>query len=383
MQKCDLKPPKDIQKNVAIFAAEASADIIASRLIEGLKSQFPESTIWGVYGPEVEKRFDLSSFIPIEEFQVMGLVDVMKRIVPIAYNFYQLKKKIKKEQPQLIAFIDQPAFGMRLAKELRAKGYQGTIVQVVAPTVWAYHPERADLMARSFNKLYCLFDFEVPFFEKSGLATLSIGHPILSTLLEKKSNMQKEPILALFPGSRPAEIARNLDLQLEAANEFIKHHPEYTVAVVKSRAMSDQDALRVRALPHCQLIEFEYRYDLMKRASLAIAKSGTVTLELALFEVPTVVVYVLSYVNYLFAKYLLKLKMPFYSIANILLGKELQPELIYPKPSPKDVAKTLQDIDASREAFATGAKEIETIIRKHPDPSSELVRDICELIQKA
>lgn len=309
--------------SLCIVAGERSADLYGARIVKQLKG----IAVWGVGGSALLEAGQ-EQILTLESFQVMGFSDVIKKLPSLIKSFSLIQNAILTKNPRVVCIIDQPSFGLRLAKSLRKKGYTGKIVQFVAPTVWAYNPKRADLMAKSFDLLLTLFPFEPAYFAHTNLKTVFVGHPILEIMAEptiEELDLQG-PVLSIFPGSRPDEIRRNLPKQLEAARMLKKKIPELTIAIAAAANTSfPKDVL---------IVPFELRYELMQKSTLAIAKCGTVTLELALQGVPTVVTYELSLLNRLIAKHILHLDaLPYYSIANILSKKELFPELIKPPVS--------------------------------------------------
>ncbi len=328
-------------RNIFIFAGETSGDLYSAMLLMELKQKLPDVHFWGVGGPSSKDLIE--RVLPMEKFQVMGLSDVLKALPRLVTSFYTLKKQILSKNPEMCIFIDQPSFSIKLAKKLREAGYKGKIVQYVAPTVWAWKKERADEMAKYFDLLLTLFDFEPKYFAHTKLKTVFVGHPIVELIANDNSQSlvfdSERPVLALFPGSRPAEIRRNLPKQLEAAILYRKKHPTVQIAVSGSQLPEDLAPQGVALVP------FNARYELMKKCHLAIAKSGTVTLELALHEVPTVVTYELSRLNYLMARFVMKVdKMPYFSIVNILAGKEVFIERIKGTFTAKDIAESLENI---------------------------------------
>lgn len=369
------------QENIFICAGETSADLYSAMLLVELQKALPAVHFWGVAGPS--SRGLIECVIPMEKFQVMGLTDVLKALPRLVRNFYALSGMILERKPKMVLIIDQPSFGLKLAKQLRKKGYTGKIVQFVAPTVWAWKKERADEMAKYFDLLLTLFDFEPAYFAHTTLKAVFVGHPI-SELIAKDSSHSlfldpDRPVLSIFPGSRPAEIKRNLAKQLEAAKLFCKKFPATQIAV----SVASQEDILPDMLSGMLVVPFNARYELMKKSHLALAKSGTVTLELALHQVPTVVTYELSYINYLMAKYIMKVdKMPFFSIVNILCGKEVFAERIHPPVTSEDIETALETWQNNPQAYAECVQEC-LELKKHVvgslSPIKTSVKEICEL----
>jgi len=358
-------------KNIFIFAGETSADLYSAMLLVELEKRLPTHHFWGVAGPS--SRYAIEAFLPMETFQVMGISDVIKAFPRLFRAFCKLKKEILKRMPEMVIIIDQPSFGMKLAKALRKKGYKGKIVQFVAPTVWAWKPERADDMAKYFDLLLTLFDFEPAYFAHTKLKTVFVGHPIYE-LLENDHGQSlsldpERPVLAIFPGSRPQEVKRNLKKQLEAAKIYTEKHPATQICVCTTENLP-QNIIKV---------PFNARYELMKKAHLAIAKSGTVTLELALHAVPTVVTYELSKLNRFMARHVMKLdKMAHFSIVNILAKKELFIEKIRPPVAPQDIAAALEQLDHA--ACKQGCLELKNHVVGEVSAIKRAAKEICEIL---
>ncbi|MDB6081052.1 MAG: lipid-A-disaccharide synthase [Chlamydiia bacterium] len=359
--------------SIFIFAGEKSGDLCGAKLMQELKQKLPHVHFFGVGGKEMQKA-GIESLYPIERFQVMGFSDVLKALPQLIISMLSLKKSILDRKPLLCLFIDQPDFSIRLAKKLKKGGYQGKIVQFVAPSVWAWKRSRAEKMAQYFDLLITLFSFEPQYFAHTTLKTIWAGHPIVESI--NQESLQREPLIALYPGSRPAEVRRNLPKQLEAAALFCQKIAEKGVQFEIAISGASQDLRsqidtiiadlqkqgRIATSQKITLIPFEERYQVMKRSSLALAKCGTVNLELALHEVPTIVTYELSFLNRFLATYVLNIDLPFYSIVNILKKKEIFPELIKEKTTPQSIADSLVSFYSNPELLKSCKKECKELL---------------------
>jgi lipid-A-disaccharide synthase len=369
------------QKNIFIFTGETSADLYAGMLLVELKGLLPTMRFWGVAGPSSRGLVD-ECILPMEKFQVMGISDVLKALPSLTYYFYKIAHAILKQQPEMVIIIDQPSFGIKLARHLRKKGYTGKIVQFVAPTVWAWKKERAQEMAKYFDLLLTLFDFEPAYFADTTLKAVFVGHPIVELIANDNSHSLSvdpdRPILAIFPGSRPAEIKRNLVKQLEAAQMYCKKYPATQIAI--SAAKNDVGDVP----PGVIVVPFNARYELMDKCRFAIAKSGTVTLELALHQVPTVVTYELTLLNFLMAKYIMKVdRMPYFSIVNILSKKEVFPECIHPPVTSEDIFQSLETLQTNPEKYEqcrSDCFDLKSHVMGSQLPIQTCAREICELL---
>jgi lipid-A-disaccharide synthase len=314
-----------------VFAGEKSADMHGSSVLAALKAERPELQIVGVGGPNM-RAVGMECLLRMEQFQVMGFIDVFLSLPSLLRHFYAIVRIIIRLQPKVILTIDYPGFNLRLAKALRKKGYTGKIVHCICPSVWAWGHERIAMMAKTLDLLLCILPFEPPLFSHTALSAIYVGHPLVEKLrsyhYKSLSLRTDKPILALFPGSRKKEIERNLPLQLEACRglqgdfhiALSISDPGYTSLIT---SIAEQ-----KGIGHMDFISSEYTYELMRSAHFSIAKSGTVTLELALHETPTIVTYAVTPIDAFIAHDLLRIRLPFYALPNIIAQKEVFPEYI-------------------------------------------------------
>lgn len=361
-----------------IFAGEKSGDLHGYHLIRHLS----EYDITTVAGPQM-RSLNTRVLLPMEEFEVMGFSDVICSFGKIVRQFRQIRSEILTSKPDAVVFIDYPGFNLRMAKSLRKHGYKGKLVQYVAPTFWAWGKSRARGMINTLDLLLTIYPFENKTFENTPLKTTYVGNPVQESIRHHRYHEQWAEILgihdtsrliALFPGSRRSEVHRNLPLQLEAAALFKKENPEACFAI--SCAHPDimpmmHDILETSPFHLNKDLYFvpkRYSYELMRDCRSAIAKSGTVTLELALHKRPTVVMYEISALNYYIAKFLLRLKLPYFCMANILAGKEVFPELIKGGCTAQKLYENLSQLDRegeTRETCLEACREIDALLQNH------------------
>lgn len=357
--------------NLFILAGEHSGDVYGGRLLEALKTIDPTVTAYGVGGPLMrDQGFDC--IMRMEDFQVMGFAEIVRKFPKIWKQFYALRDLILERKPDVTILIDYPGFNLRLAKALRKKGYKGKIVHYVCPTVWAWGKGRIKTLVNTLDLLLTIFPFEPSIFAKTPLQTQFVGHPLVEALNTHKYDTEwkqkvglKCPtsnVLALFPGSRAGEVTRLLKRQFEAAIKLRTDDPSLQIAV--SCADERVEALIRSIAAECNLnvgsdvvlVPRQYSYDLMKDCRSAIAKSGTVNLEIALHEKPCVVVYEISVINYLIMWYIIRLNLEHYSIVNILSNKRIYPELV------TETFSSQQLYDALAPLHREGAERTECLI---------------------
>lgn len=364
---CHTKNPI---RSVAIIAGELSGDEIGAKIAQSLKKKRPQLKIVGVCGPKMVEA-GVESWFSIVKLQVMGFSDVLKKLPSIWKASFSIIRHIRAEKPDMIIFIDQPSFSSHLARRIRSDAIAAEftppfILQVVAPSVWAYKPERVQRVKNNFDAIFPLYRFETPYFCKH-LKTIWIGHPFLENFIDEpqeiiaKKKEEAFPLVAIYPGSRPKEIERNLPLQIdifttlnekwEAKRGENPASPRLRGAIQLAGALDKKQIERVKelVLARCstfkdqiEFVAYPERHELMKKASCAIAKSGTVTLELALFQTPLIVCYELSGLTYFWAKYVFGVNPnQHFALPNILTKMPIVPEYIGVKPPKDEIANKL------------------------------------------
>lgn len=351
-----------------IFAGEKSADLHGEKLLQALYAQNPNLKIVGVGGPKM-RAVGMECILPMEEFQVMGFIDVFLALPKLMKHFYFVANQILTLKPKAVITIDYPGFNLRLARHLRKKGFQGKLVHFICPSVWAWGKKRIPLMGQNLDLLLSILPFEKELFAGMPLQVAFVGHPLverLRTYHYKDLALPKgKKVIALFPGSRTKEIGRNLKLQLDVCRELMSKYSDVHVALsVSDEKFRPQmlELLREKGWKEdaITLIPANYSYELMKAAHLAIAKSGTVTLELALHRIPTVVVYGVSFLDKIIAYDILRIRLTFYCLVNIIAKKEVFPELIGPHftfESLKEKAEALME-GQNRQKMQTACDEV-------------------------
>lgn len=313
------------QIDLFVLAAEPSGDLHGAHLLSALRER-RSLRIAGVAGPRM-RALGIEEIAPMEELQVMGFIDVLGALPRLFRLFRHIRTAILEANPRAVVCIDYPGFHLRLERSLRRHGYRGKLIHYICPTVWAWGKRRIPLMAKQLDLLLTFFPFEQASFTSTSLSVRYVGHPLVQKVAAVRSLAKRAPLLALFPGSRDIEIERNFPLQIAAALRLQAAHPSIKVAV--SVAHSRLRA-KLKALSPFPLIEPEETYSLMQSATLALATSGTVTLELALFQTPTVVHYAIKPLDVFLARAIFRINLPYYCIVNILMNERVFPELFGP-----------------------------------------------------
>lgn len=385
-------------------AGEISGDMHGGSLIRALKALQPDFECAGVGGDEMSAE-GLQSLLPFKDFAVMGFSDVILAYPLLRRHFYALARQILEENPLAVVLIDYPGFNLRLARFLRRNGYRGKLIQYVAPSVWAWKKGRIQAMSESLDLLLTIFPFEPPHFANTPLKAVYVGNPLIEEMKSRVRSQEpfaksskdwrdrlnlplEKPLIALFPGSRPAEVKRHLPLFIEAAKIFSKGHPGYGIAISighRDLLFAISKILEEAGLKEevdYWLIPGEERYLLMQEAEVALAKSGTVALELALQGCPTAIAYNLPLLNFILAKWVFQIRLPHYALPNILLNEAIFPEFYRPWLKPSPLAEALKLQLTNRKLIAEKSVRLEEILTKK-NASREAAREILSLVSFA
>lgn len=346
-----------------ILAGEASGDRIAADLIARLKQRVKLAFI-GVGGHEMEAQ-GLKSLFPMSDLAVMGLTDVLLRLPLLLWRLRQAARAIRAANPDIVVLVDSQDFSRLLAQRLKRMGYKGKILLYVAPSVWVRSPQRAPKIKPLFEEVLAVLPFEPAVMQKlGGPPTSYVGHPALIERHQRKA-IERGP-LVLLPGSRSGELRRHLPL-LRAAAEQLATHPAISEMVIPTLPSLKARLEREVAdwpVPVRVLADRAGRAGVYADAVMALAVSGTVTLELALAQLPMVVMYVMDGPQ---ARVYRQIGSPAISLPNIVLGRAAVPELVMATPDQASInahAQALLDDKAAREAQIAAFGELAELMEK-------------------
>lgn len=313
-----------------LIAGEASGDLHASNLMKELV-KLDNSFDFRFFGGD--KMLDVGGTLVkhFKEMAFMGLVDVIANLKTIAGNLKFCKQDIRSWKPDVIILIDYAGFNLRIAEYAKSLGIK--VYYYISPKVWVWKKSRIEKLKKFTDKLYVIFPFEVDFFKSHQMEVEYFGNPLMDSYKEfidnykqgdnflEQNNISDKPVVALLSGSRRDEIKRCLPDMVEASAAF----PDYNFVVAAAPSIPDElynEILKnssVRFLKNCT-------YDILKNSVAGVITSGTATLETAIFNIPQVVVYKTSPVNYHLGKLFIKIR--FFSLVNLISGKEVVKELL-------------------------------------------------------
>ena len=350
---------------IMISAGEASGDVHAAALTKEILKIDPTAQVYGMGGDGLraaggEVLFD------IKDHGVMGLVEIILKLP----SFFRLRsdfaKVMDQRRPDCLVTIDYPGFNMRLAKVARDKGIP--VIAFIAPSAWAWRKGRAKKVAKLVNKVAAIFPFEYEVYKEAGADTEFMGHPLVDIVKPnlspaeaavKAGKHEGRPLVLLLPGSRLQEIQRLLPAMLEAAKLVLKANPEVEFTMPRAgtipREMLEEEIKRAGV--HVNIVEGD-NYDVMSVADVALAASGTVTLEAALCRLPSVIVYKTAPLTAFIVRRLLNIAD--IGLPNIVAGRHILPELLQEDATPENMAIAVLGL-LEPEAHAQALKDLDEV----------------------
>jgi lipid-A-disaccharide synthase len=338
---------------LCLIAGEASGDQLGGKLMAALKLARPSVHFIGIGGERMTGQ-GMQSLFPMSDLSLMGFAEILPHLPKLLTRINQTVAMILREQPDAVITIDSPGFCYRVAKKLREHKVAMPLIHYVAPTVWAYKPERAAKTAALFDKLLVLLPFEPPYFEKEGLETVFVGHPILEdpiapktagTALLKEFHIPHDAdIISVFAGSRNTELKQLLPVFKETLETLHHRFPRLhvlmpTVPHLYERVKQETALWQV---PVSVLLGSEARGAALAASKVALVKSGTISLEVARMGVPMIVAYKVGRITHQIVKRLIRVR--YASIVNLLLDKEVIPEFIQKKCRASLLASALTEL---------------------------------------
>jgi lipid-A-disaccharide synthase len=313
-----------------LVAGEASGDARGAELIRALRERDSSLAFFGAGGREMRALLG-NHFADWADEAVVGLWDVLKKYGYFKRQFDRMLDELTAVQPDALVLIDYPGFNLRLAREAHCRLPRLKIIDYISPQVWAWNRGRIPKMARYLDLMLCIFPFEKPLYEQSGLHTVFVGHPILDSLAAKKTGVTRDPhLVGLFPGSREKEVRRIFPVMAEAAIRMKSVHPELRFeASAASHQLADRMLATLEQLGQSEdfcAVTVRASHELMQRAIAGMVCSGTATLEAAFFGLPLCVVYKVAWLTWIVGKQLVRV--PFLGMPNVLAGREIARELL-------------------------------------------------------
>ena len=356
-------------KKIFILTGEASGDKLASEVIRELKKDYPEIEYLSVGGENL-KTLGIKSIYDLKEVTYIGFTNVIRNIFKINKKINETVKAIKDFEPDILFTVDSPDFTLRVAERFKKINSKVKTIHYVAPQVWVWREGRVKKIKKFIDHILLLFNFEKPFFDKESMSNEFVGHPLLNESSETKIDINQifeknKALISVFPGSRISEIKILMPILLDFIKLMNKDYQDFIYIFHSTKQQYDliQSYIKSQDINNCEIIsDDKIKSHTLKKSVFAVAKSGTVSLEICKSKVPSVIIYKMNFLNYIIVRSLVKVK--FANIINIAAGKEVIPELLQTKCNAKNLFRIVSSFLDDPNKIKNQIEETQSIINR-------------------
>ena len=329
-------------KKIFILTGEPSGDKLASTAISKLQKDFKDIEYLSVGGTNL-KKIGIKSIFDLEEITYLGFTSVLLNIFKIKKKIDQTVNEIIKFNPDILFSVDSPDFTLRVAEKVKQKNNNIRTIHYVAPQVWIWRKNRVKKIKKFIDHVLLLFNFEKKYFDEENIKNTFVGHPLIEKIETNKTDInnlipKNKKIVSIFPGSRKLEINTLLPILLDFIKmmnnknldyNFVFHttdeNKEYIIDRIKDKNFDNVDVISNEII----------KQEILSNSVFAVCKSGTVSLQVCNSNVPSIIIYKLSFINFMIFKLLVNVK--FANIINIINNKEIIPELLQDECNAKEI----------------------------------------------
>ncbi len=332
-----------INKRILLIAGEASGDLLGATLAKELLNLHPDLHLLGM-GGEKMRQAGVNIVIDNRSMDIIGWWEVLKKFSTIRSAMQAVKNIFKKNPPDLLILIDYPGFNLRIAKIAKRSSIK--VLYYVSPQIWAWRYRRIDTIRKNIDHMAVLFAFEAKIYQKENVPVTFVGHPLTALIrVDQNKNLvyqqyqlnPEHPIIAIFPGSRLQEIHRLLPLMIATIQLIREKIPQAQFVLPLASTLNLND-LPANLMAGITIVK-NNTYQLLSVCHAAIVKSGTGTLEVALAQVPLVVVYKTNFLNYWIARSVIRMTQ--IGLCNIVAQKQIAKEFIQSDACPSRIAEEI------------------------------------------
>ena len=369
-------------KKIFILTGEPSGDKLASKVIAKVKSSKSDIDFLSV-GGEYLNSLGIKSLYDLEDVTYLGFTKVLLNVFKIKKKINETVSKIIEFNPDILFSVDSPDFTLRVAKKVKRLKPNIKTIHFVSPKVYVWRENRVKHLKTFLDHILLLFPFEKKYFDKENVNSTFTGHPLLEEQEKNKIEIsaiikKHEKIFSLYPGSRLSEI----NVLTPILFEFIKIMNErYNDILFILHSTSEyklliQNLLSAEGFKNCEVISDEkIKSQLLKQSMFAVAKSGTISLEICNAKIPSIIIYKMNKINFFIVKALVKVK--FANIINIAADEEVIPELLQSKCNSKSIFNTVEGLLNDQQALEIQVSKTQKIISKFKtDKSSEIASSV-------
>ena len=333
-------------KKIFVLTGEPSGDKLASKVIRELKKVNPRIEYLSVGGENL-KALDIRSIYDLKEITYLGFTKVISNIFKINKKINETVKAIIDFNPDILFTVDSPDFTLRVAERVKKQNKKIKTIHYVAPQVWVWRENRVKKIKGFIDHILLLFSFEKYYFDKENVSNEFVGHPLLDDTSESKIDINQifeknKALISVFPGSRISEIDTLMPILLNFIELMNNNYQDfiYIFHSTKQHYQLIQNHIKSKHIKNYEIISDEkIKSHTLKKSIFAVAKSGTVSLEICKSKIPSIILYKMNLINYIIVKALVKVK--FANIINIAANEEIIPELLQSKCNAKNIFETV------------------------------------------
>ena len=334
-------------KKLFILTGETSGDKLAASVINKLKTMNKDIEYLSVGGSYLSS-IGIKSIFNLKEITYIGFTSVLLNIFKIRNKINKTVSDVIEFDPDILFSVDSPDFTLRVAEKVKKINPKIKVIHYVAPQVWIWREHRVKKFKKFIDHMLLLFHFEKKYFDKENISNTFVGHPLLEIHNKSKIDVSSivkrdKKIISIFPGSRNSEVNVLLPILIDFAKMMNKKNLDYEFYfhATKENKKLCSNILNKENLPNAQIIsEDEIKLKILSDSIFAVAKSGTISLEISNQGIPSIIIYKINFLNYLIMKTLVKVK--FANIINIINNQEIIPELLQKECNSKEIYNTVR-----------------------------------------
>ena len=336
-------------KKIFILTGEPSGDKLASTAISKLQKDFKDIEYLSVGGTNL-KKIGIKSIFDLEEITYLGFTSVLLNIFKIKKKIDQTVNEIIKFNPDILFSVDSPDFTLRVAEKVKQKNNNIKTIHYVAPQVWIWRKNRVKKIKKFIDHVLLLFNFEKKYFDEENIKNTFVGHPLIEKIETNKTDInnlipKNKKVISIFPGSRKSEIHTLLPILLNFIKMMNNKNLDYNFVFHTTDENKEYiiDRIKDKNFDNVDIISNEIiKQEILSNSVFAVCKSGTVSLQVCNSNVPSIIIYKLSFINFMIFKLLVNVK--FANIINIINNKEIIPELLQNECNANEIYKSVRYI---------------------------------------
>ncbi len=354
-------------KRIFILTGEPSGDKLAAKVIKELQKTKKDIEYLSVGGQHLNS-IGIKSIYDQKDITFIAFTDILLNLFKIKKKINETVKKILDFNPDILFSVDSPDFTLRVSKIIKLKKPDIKTIHFIAPKVWAWREGRVKKMKSYLDHILLLFNFEKKYFDREKLKNTFVGHPILDNINHEKieiSELLSGNIISIFPGSRSSELNSHAPILIEFIKKMNKEKINYNYIFHANNSSKDylSQIIKKNNLENVELISNEkIKTAAIKKSTFAIVKSGTVSLEVCKYGIPSIIIYKMNFLNFFIAKLFLKIK--FANMINIINNKEIIPELLQKKCNSDEIYNTVNYLLRKPELINEQIKKVNKTIEE-------------------